>query len=142
MKALAFALCLSAACVVVPPKPERGVLDEAAGGQAAIQALGAYISEISPPAMAQTHQMLADRHKAAGLACQSCHGTAAFAQPVAEATCVRCHGGYAELAAKTLMEPNPHRSHMGELACSTCHHIHKPSTSYCDQCHSFGMEVP
>jgi hypothetical protein len=145
MKAPAFAFCLSAACVVVPPKPEHGAIDEAAAERAAIPtALGAYISEIQRAAMSQAHQALAGRHKAAGVACQSCHGsgTVAFTQPVAETICTGCHGNYGALAAMTPMEPNPHRSHMGELACSTCHPIHKPSTSYCDQCHSFGMEVP
>lgn len=108
----------------------------------AIAALEFHLSGIVPSAMAQSHQMLIDKHSAAGVTCETCHGGAAFTEPVAEATCTQCHGTYSELAAKTPWEPNPHQSHMGELACSTCHNVHKPSVSFCDQCHSFGMQVP
>lgn len=107
-----------------------------------IGALESHLSSIVPGAMAQSHQMLIDQHSAAGVTCETCHGGAAFTEPVAEATCTQCHGTYSELAARTPWEPNPHHSHMGELACSTCHNIHKPSVSFCDQCHSFGMQVP
>lgn len=94
-------------------------------------------------AMAQaSHQLLIDRHKAANVSCASCHGTGALSPSVAMATCLNCHGTYSQLADRTRMEPNPHRSHMGEVACSSCHNVHKVSVSFCDQCHSFGMTVP
>ena len=111
-------------------------------GEGVIQALEFHLSAVVPQAMAQAHQLLIDRHTAAGVTCQTCHGGTAFTEPVAEAACIQCHGTYSELAAKTPWEPNPHQSHMGELACSTCHNVHKPSVSFCDQCHSFGMQVP
>lgn len=95
------------------------------------------------PAMAQqAHNLLIDRHTAAGVSCQACHGEAAFTEPVAMQLCTDCHGSYARLAAMTPWEPNPHQSHMGEVECSVCHNIHKASESFCDQCHSFGMQVP
>lgn len=112
------------------------------GDVPAIQALESRAPFLIGAAMAQTHALLVDRHKAAGLTCASCHGKAAFTEPVEAATCMRCHGSYAQLADRTPWEPNPHRSHMGELACSVCHNVHKPSVSFCDQCHSFGMDVP
>lgn len=120
----------------------RTVADAETEGAAAVRALESHLSAVVPQAMAQAHRLLIDRHSAAGLDCKSCHGDAAFTEPVAEAACVQCHGTYSDLAARTPWEPNPHRSHMGELACSTCHTIHKPSVSFCDQCHSFGMQVP
>lgn len=101
-----------------------------------------HLANIVSGVSAQSHQMLIDRHSASGVTCETCHGGAAFTEPVAEAACTQCHGSYSELAAKTPWEPNPHQSHMGELACSTCHNVHKPSVSFCDQCHSFGMQVP
>lgn len=97
---------------------------------------------LASAAIAQEHGLLIDVHSAAGLSCTTCHGEAAFTEPVATETCTTCHGTYAELAELTPWEPNPHRSHMGELACSTCHNIHRPSVSFCDDCHSFGMQVP
>lgn len=111
-------------------------------GHAAVRALEAHLSGIVPQAMAQAHGFLIDRHTDAGVACASCHGEAAFTEPVSEATCTGCHGTYADLAAITPWEPNPHQSHMGELQCSTCHNVHKASVSFCDECHSFGMQVP
>lgn len=108
-----------------------------------LSALEARLPGIVAPAMAQqAHGFLADRHTAAGVSCQACHGEAAFTEPVAMQVCIGCHGSYAELAAKTPWEPNPHQSHMGEVECSTCHNVHKASVSFCDQCHSFGMQVP
>lgn len=108
----------------------------------AAERAGPVSAGFSMPAMAQGHGLLIDRHTAAGVGCQTCHGEAAFTEPVAMQACTQCHGSYAELAARTPWEPNPHQSHMGEVECSSCHNIHKPSVSFCDQCHAFGMQVP
>src|SRR5690606_13050150 len=109
-----------------------------------VAALELHLSGFVSSALAQAaaHRLLIDVHTEKGLACTACHGEAAFSEPVAEAKCTACHGTYAELAAKTPQQPNPHQSHMGELTCATCHNIHKQSVSYCDDCHSFGMQVP
>ena len=40
---------------------------------------------------------------------------------------------------------NPHLNHVEELYCRDCHHMHKPSTNYCEECHDnkfLGMKVP
>lgn len=111
-------------------------------GQTALHTLERHFSSIVPQAVAQSHGLLVDTHTAANVTCASCHGEAAFTEPVATHTCAQCHGSYDEMAAKTPWEPNPHQSHMGELECSTCHNAHKASVSFCDQCHSFGMQVP
>ena len=59
------------------------------------------------------------------------------------AVCSKCHGSYAEIAAKTASEqPNPHASHLGDIPCASCHHVHKASTTYCGQCHAFDMTTP
>lgn len=140
MKLRPFILLLGAAAggaLLLSPQQRQST-----DGETAMQALELHLPAIVPHAMAQAHRLLIDRHNAAGISCQSCHGGAAFTEPVAMATCTQCHGTSAELAARTPWEPNPHQSHMGELACSTCHNIHKPSVSFCDQCHSFGMQVP
>jgi len=132
----ASALVAFAALMQTPGRP-------GAAADPAVQALEVHLSDIlASRAMAQAHNLLIDRHTQAGLACTACHGEAAFTEPVNEATCTTCHGTYADLAAVTPWEPNPHRSHMGELTCSTCHNVHKPSVSFCDECHSFGMQVP
>ena len=110
--------------------------------KSALHALETHLLGMATPAMAQGHGLLIDKHAAAGVSCQACHGEAAFTEPVAMQVCTDCHGSYAQLAAMTPWEPNPHHSHMGEVECSLCHNIHKPSVSFCDQCHLFGMDVP
>lgn len=132
----AAALVAFAALMQTPDRP-------GAVADPVVHALDFHLSSILvPQAMAQAHGLLIDRHAQAGLACTACHGEAAFTEPVKETTCTTCHGTYAELGQKGRWEPNPHQSHMGELACSTCHNIHKPSVSFCDECHSFGMQTP
>lgn len=133
LRILAVAAALLAAMFLLPP---------AAEDRSALSALELQLPAMTTPAMAQAHGFLIDRHTAAGVTCQACHGGAAFTEPVAMAACTGCHGSYAELAAMTPWEPNPHHSHMGEVECSACHNIHKASESFCDQCHSFGMQVP
>jgi fumarate reductase flavoprotein subunit len=80
---------------------------------------------------------LADRHKAKGLDCLSCHVTKP--EPFAEvprANCLKCHpetlivSKYADLK-----DRNPHKNHLGEVDCNICHRGHDESLVYCDQCH-------
>lgn len=128
------------ALAIVLLLPQLARIDPGTGSP--LRALEIDLLAVAAPAMAQGHGLLIDRHTAAGVACQACHGEAAFTEPVAMQSCSDCHGSYAELAAMTPWEPNPHHSHMGEIECSACHNIHKPSVSFCDECHSFGMQVP
>ncbi|GFE62063.1 cytochrome c3 family protein [Geobacter sp. AOG2] len=82
-------------------------------------------------------QELSGKHAKEGLKCADCHKTD---KPVTAATpdaCMECHGDYSKVAALTKSLPvNPHDSHLGQLACTKCHGIHKPSEVICLECHS------
>ena len=91
------------------------------------------------------HGFLIDKHLAVKLKCKSCHPE----NPPAKApnwitTCLNCHGGsYTNLAELTVqVGPNPHASHQGALPCFSCHHVHKASELYCDNCHSWDLKPP
>jgi len=103
--------------------------------------------EVAPhtPALA----LLAERHAAYGLACSSCHAAeipapgTTIAANLSTTICLDCHGTFAAVAARTAaVFPNPHASHLGDLACSSCHRAHQAPVDYCSQCHSFGFRVP
>lgn len=92
---------------------------------------------------------LADRHGTLGLTCTSCHTEGApppgttIAGANATSICLGCHGTYADVAGRTAaLFPNPHASHLGDLACSSCHRAHQTPVDHCSQCHSFGFRVP
>ena len=98
---------------------------------------------LTPTAPGSGHGYLIDKHIAAGFDCASCHRSAP--PPIAPkmTVCTGCHGGYAQIAAKTASDqPNPHASHLGEIPCATCHHVHQASEIFCNQCHAFGMKAP
>ncbi len=98
---------------------------------------------------------LAYKHAVSGISCQRCHernvgtlvheiavtasGQARAPSPdfaLASADCLRCHGGYEQLAALTTgLSRNPHDSPHGEQACSACHQVHEPSVDSCAACH-------
>jgi hypothetical protein len=88
-------------------------------------------------------------HATAMIDCGGCHGkeTPVVDATVANSRCLSCHGPLEKLAAKTtpkeLPQRNPHKSHLGDVACTVCHHAHTESTVYCLTCHSnFGMKIP
>lgn len=90
-----------------------------------------------------------NRHAQAGVFCTGCHGKdlPAFAVDVDNLTCLKCHGPLDALQTKTEPEQfkdrNPHKSHLGEVACTICHHMHSPQEIYCLKCHQkFIMELP
>ncbi|MFZ7110919.1 MAG: cytochrome c3 family protein [Desulfatiglandales bacterium] len=59
--------------------------------------------------------------------------------------CLECHGPLRNVAEMTAaIEPNPHDSpHYGsELDCDLCHHQHKKSENFCNECHSFEFVTP
>jgi fumarate reductase flavoprotein subunit len=87
---------------------------------------------------------LADKHKDAGLNCESCHQENPPSKLVPTSVCLGCHGGdYAKLIERTKkMAQNPHASHLGNANCEYCHHAHKPSENYCAKCHYFGSKDP
>jgi len=61
--------------------------------------------------------------------------------------CLECHGPMEKLAQKSapkdFPDRNPHKSHLGEIACTVCHKGHQASTVYCLDCHrNFKMSIP
>lgn len=83
-------------------------------------------------------QLLANSHKTKGVYCLSCHeGFGPDDVDDMSKRCKSCHGGYEELARKTVsVKPrNPHKSHFATLSCVQCHQIHAEFRDYCDKCH-------
>jgi hypothetical protein len=97
----------------------------------------------APTGPGSGHGFLIDKHIGAGLNCASCHRDAPPPKAPEMIACIGCHGSYQQIAAKTAADqPNPHGSHLGELPCAACHHVHEASETFCDQCHAFGMTPP
>lgn len=88
-------------------------------------------------------------HAKSGVTCILCHGKDL---PKGDATvenvrCLTCHGPMDKLALKTepqeFKDRNPHKSHLGEIACTVCHKAHTASKVYCLGCHqNFKMKIP
>lgn len=84
-------------------------------------------------------------HKKNQVSCADCHGKSLAvddSETALNRNCVKCHGGFVELAANTKEHINPHKSHLGEVNCTACHKGHLPSKAYCNYCHSFAMKIP
>lgn len=88
-------------------------------------------------------------HANRNITCTGCHGNTLpdSGDTVENDRCLGCHGGIVDLVAKTTPkdhpERNPHKSHLGEIACAVCHHAHKVSKVYCLGCHTkFIMKIP
>ncbi len=97
----------------------------------------------SPTGPGSGHGYLIDKHIRAGLDCASCHRDAPLSDAPKMTVCTGCHGSYSQIAAKTASDrPNPHASHLGEIPCWACHHVHRASETLCDECHAFGMKPP
>lgn len=87
-------------------------------------------------------------HAKAFVSCANCHGKEL---PAPDATvenkkCLECHGPMDQLAKKTepaeFKDRNPHKSHLGEVACTVCHKAHSESKVYCLSCHQkFEMKI-
>jgi hypothetical protein len=97
-----------------------------------------------PIALGSGHGYLIDKHVEAHIGCAACHVEKPPAKEPEMTRCLGCHGGsYADLAAITASDaPNPHASHLGAMPCSSCHHVHKASVTYCNSCHTFDMTMP
>jgi hypothetical protein len=80
---------------------------------------------------------LGSKHLATGLQCQTCHNPFPPVGAPEAKICLACHGGsYAGVAKLVKSDPNPHQSHLGEVACADCHHGHEPFEFKCSQCHA------
>jgi hypothetical protein len=94
-------------------------------------------------------RFLAASHAAKNVSCRECHDgeMPEVGADVENETCVSCHEYYdarSRLTKAGAVEGiNPHKSHLGEIACSVCHRAHGPSRAYCLECHSdFHMPMP
>ena len=88
-------------------------------------------------------------HSRKNISCGGCHGTEVpeLDSTVDNRRCLQCHGTMEALVEKTkpkdFADRNPHKSHLGDIACTVCHHGHKTSTVYCLGCHAkWTMKIP
>jgi cytochrome c nitrite reductase small subunit len=107
-----------------------------------------------------TSNHLDNLHAQAGVQCKQCHNypvSAEIASGIKFITgnydksmpkrkygnnmCLKCHISYDHIAQQTaFLDKNPHDSHQGEMACSTCHISHGNQIDYCAQCHDHGQQ--
>ncbi len=88
---------------------------------------------------------LAGFHAGKQIECVSCHGKKLGIddnETVINQNCVACHGSLDDVAARNKGRINTHRSHLGEINCTTCHHGHAASLAYCQHCHAFDLTIP
>ncbi len=84
--------------------------------------------------------LLADKHKAAGVACSDCHAENPPAVAVTTDTCLKCHEDYKDQSNSYI---DPHNAHITYSDCSDCHHAHKAGEMICQGCHhSFNIQAP
>jgi len=91
--------------------------------------------------------LLAGLHAKNDLNCAACHGdgkeiTVDDNESVVNQNCTTCHGTLAELSVNSKEAINPHKSHLGIISCTTCHHGHVASKAYCLNCHTYEMKIP
>lgn len=98
--------------------------------------------------MADAANWTAGLHAARDFGCASCHGSGVpkAGVEVANDRCLACHGPLDKLVQKTqpaqFADRNPHHSHLGDIACTTCHRGHEASAVYCLDCHpKFQMRI-
>ncbi len=82
-------------------------------------------------------------HQLSGISCSDCHGKERPATSPEGQKCLDCHADYkTNLVLTDKALPSPHQSHMGELDCLLCHHVHARSENFCAQCHHWKYSVP
>ncbi|HSB51784.1 MAG TPA: flavocytochrome c [Dissulfurispiraceae bacterium] len=99
----------------------------------------------TPATKSPESPVLADLHKDKGVDCSSCHGKKTKVddnETVVNSKCIECHGTLAAMAEKSTHEINPHKSHLGNISCTVCHHGHTTSWTYCLNCHGFDLKIP
>ncbi len=88
---------------------------------------------------------LADIHKGMGTACKGCHGDSLKVddnETIVNGQCVSCHGNLEAVGKKSTAHINSHKSHLGQISCTVCHHGHTASRAYCLNCHAFDLPIP
>jgi hypothetical protein len=108
------------------------------------------IEKLRPYVVSWSSSKFMDRqHQEKGVSCLACHGTADYITGAkttdTQPQCVKCHGNYPAMIAKTARskyEKNPHKSHLPDPDCATCHHGHRTFEDICITCHKFGYKAP
>jgi len=99
----------------------------------------ALLASLVAPATAQEAKArtLPPHHAKSGVHCFDCHQEEKpTKKAVASDSCMTCHGDYPAMKALTKdVKPNPHDSHLGEIACTECHRQHQPPVVKCLECH-------
>lgn len=91
---------------------------------------------------AQSSYLAARHGEKHRLTCGSCHLKQLIPddnEALINRQCIACHGTGAQVAAKVKSKNphiDPHKSHLGEIACTACHQGHQPSKVYCLGCHT------
>lgn len=125
-------------CHVVNAKGKRGVARGKVVLVADKEMLGLMTGVMTDAGAAQWSGGM---HAKAGIGCAGCHGSATPGGPeeVGNDRCLACHGPMDALVDKTKpadhADRNPHRSHLGDIACTVCHKGHQASKVYCLDCH-------
>ncbi len=111
-------------------------------GKVALPVTAAGLDALKPVVVSwATSQFLDATHAKAGVDCAGCHGAGvpALGAEIANERCLACHGPLDALVEKTkpaqFSDRNPHKSHLGEIACTVCHKGHEASVVYCLDCH-------
>jgi fumarate reductase flavoprotein subunit len=91
-----------------------------------------------PPKSGQAMRL--EKHAPRGVQCAVCHESNEPTAPPRGEKCITCHSNYVKEKPKD--EPNPHKSHVGELSCGKCHKEHRESVMFCNKCHVYTIKVP
>ncbi len=85
---------------------------------------------------------LSHAHQLNGVGCNDCHGVKKPVESPDSQKCIECHSDYKKSARTDMTLANMHDSHMGDLDCMLCHHVHKKSENFCSTCHWWKYKVP
>lgn len=89
---------------------------------------GAASAASATPDLAQRHAQMNIKFPAAGVKVNNDY-------------CFKCHGSYETLAKRTeKLDPNPHRTHLGNVRCTDCHSLHGAPRNMCNDCHKFDLQ--
>ena len=94
--------------------------------------------------MAANGNFLANRHAQMGVKCEQCHKAKMpkAGAKVKNERCLACHQSYEALAERTkALNPNPHKTHLGNVRCTDCHAGHQQGKLMCNDCHKFNLTV-
>jgi len=117
----------------------QSVTEQVSSGQAVSTGETQTAKDASSEKKEETVKLLADTHKAGGVACSDCHKETPPAKEVPTEVCLTCHEDYKDVA---LSSVDPHNAHVEFTSCGDCHHSHKQSENQCMSCHTFELQTP